>query len=72
VSRYVAITVVDDGMWWDKGPLLAGIQAHDLNAHDTGLLDGRGRKIMRQPDPVGFHRPSGVSEPSDRGIDRRA
>jgi hypothetical protein len=27
---------------------------------------------MRQPDPVGFHRPSGVSEPSDRGIDRRA
>lgn len=56
MTTYFSLRVVDDGHWWEKGPLLPGLHASDSKPVDTGLLDGRGRKIMRAPEPVGFHR----------------
>jgi len=51
--------IVEDSRWWDAGPLLPSIQAAELQPTDTGILDSRGRKILRAPEPVGFHRASG-------------
>jgi hypothetical protein len=60
--------VVEDARWYDTGPLLPAISAPELKPVDTGLLDRRGRKILRAPEPVGFHR-AGVSRQQPRGID---
>jgi hypothetical protein len=63
--------IVDDGCWWDKGPLLPNIQSHDHKPVETGILDSRGRKILRVPEPVGFHSPR-VPNRLSRGIGSRS
>lgn len=45
-------TRADDG-WYDR-PLLPDLFLPEHVAVNTGLLDARGRPIMRAPNPCGF------------------
>jgi hypothetical protein len=54
--RYVAIHAEDDYAWGQR-PLIPSLSAHDLKTVYTGLLDARGRKLLRVPEPCGFHTP---------------
>lgn len=58
--RYVAIHAADD-YCWEQRPLLPAVQTDgERQPAETGLLDARGRKLYRLPEPVGFHRPGGA------------
>lgn len=41
---------------WDDDPLVPDIHVPDHRPIDTGLLNERGHRIMREPNPMGFGR----------------
>lgn len=39
---------------WYSRPLLADLYVPEHQARETGLVDARGRDILRAPNPMGF------------------
>lgn len=42
--------------WWYAGPLVPSLSTAEHHPVDTGLLDVKGNRIMRLPNPMGFGR----------------
>jgi hypothetical protein len=43
------------GYWDDEYPFLPDLKVDEVLPEDTGLLDQWGQKLMREPNPIGFH-----------------
>ena len=42
--------------WWDAGSLVPSLSTAEHCPVDTGLVDAKGNRIIRQPNPMGFGR----------------
>jgi hypothetical protein len=43
--------------YWDRSPLINSLTVDDHRPINTGLVNHRGDRILRAPEPMGFHHP---------------